>query len=266
MNIFFKELRTYRKGLMFWCIGMIFLVASGVAKFYGYSSTGESALGTYYTLFPHSLQVLFGLNGFNLSKPGDVYGILFMYIALAAAIHAILLSTDLISKEERDRTVEFIFAKPISRISVISAKLLAGFVNVIILNIVILITSVYVVDYFSKGTTGTNDVILLTGALFILQVLFFLIGSAIAAISKKPKATSGIASALLLVTFILYSTINLSGHIDSLRFFTPFKYFEASVILSNGHLDNKYIGLSIAIMCIMLITTYGAYNKRDLET
>lgn len=245
---------------------MIFLIASGVAKFYGYSNTGQSAITSVLDMFPHSLQVLFGLNGFDLSKASGAYGILFMYIVLMAVIHAVLLGTDLISKEERDKTSEFLFAKPVSRSSVVTSKLLAGLLNIFVLNIVTLIASVYVVNYFSKSTSGTGDVLLLTVALFIMQLLFLLAGAAIAAITKHSKAAAGIATAVVLVTFILYFMINLSEHIDALKYFTPFKYFEAKDIIANGNLDMFYVVLSGGIITAALAATYVAYRKRDLET
>lgn len=265
MNVFLRELRAHWKGLFFWSLGMIFLVASGVAKFYGYSDSGTSSISGVYEMFPHSLQVLFGLNGFDLTKPGGVYGILFMYIAVTASIHAILLGTDLISKEERDKTAEFLFPKPISRSSVISAKLLAGLFNIIILNLVTLAVSIPVVNHFSKSTAGTSDVTLMVGALFVLQLLFLLLGAAIAAISKRPKAAAGIATALLLVSFILYFVINLNEHIDYLKYFTPFKYYEAQHLIADGHFDSLFTALSGVIMLVSLAATYILYRKRDLE-
>ncbi|MEP6710745.1 MAG: ABC transporter permease subunit [Candidatus Saccharibacteria bacterium] len=266
MNVFLRELRSNRKGLIFWCIGMIFLVGSGVAKFYGYSTTGQSTIAGVYEMFPHSLQVLFGLNGFDLTKPGGVYGILFMYIVLTAVIHAVLRGTDLISKEERDKTSEFLFAKPVSRNSVVTEKLLAGLFSLIVLNLVTLVSSIYVVDYFSKSTAGTSDVLLLSGALFILQLLFFLVGAAIAAVSKQPKAAAGIATAVVLVTFIMYFMINLNEHIDTLKYFTPFKYFEAKDLIASGSLDMLYVALSGGIIAIALVATYVTYSRRDLTT
>ena len=264
MNVFFRELKSHRKGLFFWCLGMIFMVMSGVAKFYGYSTDGQSSITEVYKMVPHSLQVLFGLNGFDLTKPAGAYGILFMYLVLMAVIHAVLLGTDLISKEERDKTSEFLFVKPISRASVITAKLSAGLVNLIVLNLVSLVASLYTVDYFSKTTAGHSDVILLSVALFILQILFLLLGAAIASVTRRSKAAAGVATAILLVAFILYFTINLSGNIDWMRYLTPFKYFEAQTILAQGHLDRFYLALTACISVVAVVVTYVFYRRRDL--
>ncbi len=266
MNVFLRELRAHRKGLIFWSIGMLFLVLSGVAKFYGYSGNGQSSISSMLDLFPKSLQVLFGLEGFDLSRASGVYGILFMYVALMAVIHAVLLGTDLISKEERDKTTEFLFAKPISRTKVVTAKLLAGVVNIVVLNLVTLVSAIYTVAYYSKGSTANSDIVLLGYGLFILQLLFLAVGACVAAVSKRPRIASSLAATALLVSFILYFAINLSGKIDALKYFTPFKYFEARTIIADGSLDPFYVGLSGLLVVIMLITTYVVYRRRDLIT
>ncbi len=266
MNVFFRELKSHRKGLLLWSLGMFFLVASGVAKFYGYSTSGTSSVSDIYKIFPHSLQVLFGLNGFDLSTPGGVYGILFMYVVVTAAIHAILLGTDLVSKEERDQTAEFVFTKPISRASVITQKLSAGLINLVILNVVTLISSIYFVSYFAKSDKGTSDMLLMDAGLFVTQLIFFSVGAAIAAASKKPKTAPGKATAILLASFILYFGINISGKIDYLSFLTPFKYFEARVMLHDGYLDPAYFALAVFLIIFSVFITYIAFRKRDITT
>lgn len=265
MNVFFRELMSHRKSLFFWCVGMIFMVVSGVAKFYGYSTTGQSTVNQVLDLFPESMRVLFGLNGFDLSSPSGAYGILFMYLVLMAVVHAVLIGTDLISKEERDKTSEFLYVKPVSRTRVITAKLSAGFVNLVILNLVTLVSSLYTVDYFSKTNAAHSDVILLCGALFIMQLLFFLLGTAIAAVAKHAKAAAGMATTFILATFTLYFAINLNGNIDFLKYLTPFKYFEAQSILADGRLDVFYMGLTTVIIVVSLVVTYHQYNRRDLN-
>ncbi len=266
MNVFLRELKSHRKSLLFRSLGMLFLVASGVAKFYGYSTSGTSTISDIYKIFPHSLQVLFGLNGFDLTKPSGVYGILFMYVVVTATIHAILLGTDLVSKEERDKTAEFLFTKPVSRASIITQKLSAGLTNLVVLNVVTLISSIYFVSYFAKSDKGTSDMLLMDAGLFVTQLIFFSVGAAIAAASKKPKTAPGKATAILLASFIFYFAINLSGKIDYLSYLTPFKYFEARVMLSDGYLDPVYFTLSTFLIIFSVFMTYTAFRKRDITT
>ena len=60
------------------------------------------------------------------------YGIMFIYFGLMGAIAAAMWGSDIISKEERDKTVEFSLVLPVSRSRVVTAKALAALVNCIV--------------------------------------------------------------------------------------------------------------------------------------
>ena len=76
---------------------------------------------------------------------------LFLYIAVMGAVHAVILGSELISKEERDKTSEFLYAKPVSRPTALTGKLLAGLTNLIVLNLVTLVSSFVVRRLLRQG-------------------------------------------------------------------------------------------------------------------
>ena len=264
MNLFWREIRSYRKSLFFWSLAMLFLVGSGMAKFAVYSGGGQS-LTSVIAQFPKSIQTIFGLTGFDLNTAIGDFGVLFVYIVLTATVHAVLLGTDIIAKEERDRTSEFLFVKPISRARVIGAKLLAGLTNLVILNIVTMAAAVYFVGYFGHGQVLGSETWVLAAGLFFMQLLFFLAGTMMAAIVKKPKTAAGLATAVLLVTYLITYVIALNQNLSGLKYLTPFAYFDARNLLADHNLDPVFVALSILLAGIMVWLTYRAYGRRDLN-
>lgn len=264
-NIFYREILSRRASILFWSLGMFLLVASGVAKFYGYSDNGHSNINQMLGMFPHSLQVLFGLNGFDLTRPTGAYGILFMYVVLTVAVHATLLGVGLITSEEQNKTAEFLFTKPVSRAHILWSKVSAGLVVLGIINLVTLASSLVIVDHYSKTASGNGELLLLDAALFFLQLLFFTFGATIAAINRDVKSAAGRATALLVGFFVLYFAINLNGNIEYLKYFTPFKYYEAQLLLRDHHLDLSSVGLTALLLAICLSITYIFYKKRELS-
>ncbi len=263
MNVFFKELTAYRKGLVFWSIGMIALIGSSLAKLHGYGGSAQS-VNDIFRQFPKTFQAIFGVLGFDLSTPAGYYGVTFLYIALMATVHAVLLGTDIIAKEERDRTSEFLFVKPLSRARIISAKLGGGLVNVIVLNLVTVVFSIVLVNALNDGPSINGVILTLIGGLFIMQLLFFFIGTAIAAVNKKPKSSASIATAVLLFTFIISVFISVNEKLDPLKYLSPFKYFDALTIVTHKSLDMFYVLLSAILILILIAITYIMYKKRDL--
>ena len=264
MNIFRRELKAHRWGLIFWSLGMVALVGSGMAKYAGYKTAGQSVQAIFAGI-PKTVQVVFGFSGFDLTKASGFYGVLFLYIAVMAAVHASLLGSNLISKEERDRTSEFLYSKPIPRGAALTAKLLAGLTNIVILNVVTLLSSMYFVDYFSDGESVGNEILILMIGLLFLQMVFFAIGAVVAGIVRKPKSAPSIATSIMFLTFLLYYLVNLKDSLGVLKYLTPFKYFDAAVMLKAGRLDPVYIALSVAIVAVAVFGTYYFYTERDLS-
>ena len=265
MNIFVREMKAHRKSLITWCIGVFLMTASGMSKYAVYSTNGQS-MNNLVAQMPKSMQAMLGLSSFDLSKAIGYYGVLFLYLVLMTTIHASMLGANIISKEERDKTSEFLFVKPVSRNKVITSKLLAALVNVSLINIITLISSLVMVGRYSKGEDVTGEITILMGGMYILQLMFMLIGTGIAAISNKPKNAAAVATGILLATFVLNIAIDLNENLDSLKYLTPFKYFDAKwTLLSSGGFDPVFLILSLVIIAILFGATYVFYKKRDLN-
>lgn len=242
---------------------MLVLIASGMAKYASLNSDSQ-AVTKLMEQFPQSIQTIFGLTGFDLTKASGYYGVLFMYFALVATVHAVLLGVGILSKEEIDRTSEFLLVKPITRNRVVLNKMLAGLICIIVLNIFTFMMSIYFVNYFASGESFLADIFILMGGLLFLQSFFFFSGVMIAAICKKPKKSGSIATSILLLTFIMTFFININQNLDWLRYFTPYKYFEARDMMAGG-LNLIYCLIFIVAMLAMAIVTFGVYGSRDLD-
>ncbi|MDP3446220.1 MAG: ABC transporter permease subunit [Ignavibacteria bacterium] len=263
MNIFLRELKVYRKGLLFWCLGMVMLVASGMAKYASFKGNSQAVVELM-SQFPKSVQAIFGLTGFDLTKASGYFGVLYMYIALMVTVHAVLLGAGIVSKEERDKTSEFLFTKPISRFKILSEKILAGLFNILVLNLVTSLSSVYFIAYFASDESFMGDVMILMIGLLMLQLIFFFIGTAAAGFCRNPKLSGTIATSVLLLTFVMTFFINISENLNWLSYFTPFKYFDAKDLMDGGF-KLIYLVVSAVLGIVSIFITYKFYNSRDLD-
>ncbi|MCA1062604.1 ABC transporter permease [Rossellomorea aquimaris] len=264
MNIYWREMKAHRKSFIIWCIGMIALIGSGMGKFAGFNSSGQT-MNELMEQMPKSLQAFLGVGSLDLSTATGFYGVLYIYILLLATIHAVILGATIISKEERDKTVEFLFVKPVNRNHIIGVKLMAAFTQIVILTGITWISTLLMVGHYSEDPSIGGDIGFTMLAMFILQILFVLIGTSIAASTKKPGKASSAATGVLLVTFIVSFAIELSEKWNGLKFLTPFKYFEAKSLLAGEGLDMLYVTISIVLITILGFMTFLFYNKRDLN-
>jgi ABC-2 type transport system permease protein len=264
MNIFIREMRAHLKSLIAWSVGMLFMIISGMGKYTSYSGSDQSVNELLSTM-PKTLKAVLGFGDFDVTKASGFYGMLFLYLLIMVTIHASMLGANIIAKEERDKTTEFLMVKPVSRTKVITSKLLAALVNVAVLNLVTLVLSISIVGNYSKGENVSGDIQILMVAMFILQLMFLFIGTGIASISKNPKVSASIATTILLVTFIVSVMIDMNSKLEGLKYITPFKYFTAGKIMYGGGLDAVFVILSFVIIAVLVWVTYTFYRKRDLR-
>ncbi|MNI02423.1 hypothetical protein D3C73_552970 [compost metagenome] len=102
-------------------------------------------------------------------------------------------------------------------------------------------------------------------SMFILQLIFLLSGTATAAAGKHAKSASAISAAVLLGAYVLSSAVDLNAKLVILRYLTPFAYFKADHLLTDGGMSPIYIILSMVIIATLLGMTYIYYKKRDLH-
>jgi ABC-2 type transport system permease protein len=263
MNIFITEMKANRKALIIWSVCMALLVLSGMGKFTAYSTGGASS--AVFDKLPNTMKVLLGLNGFEVTKISGFFAFLFPYLEITTAIHAALLGSSIIAKEERDKTTEFLIAKPISRNTIITAKLLAALFNVIIINLVSLLSSLAIVPAFNTGEDITGEILILHLVMLIVQLIFLSLGALLAASLRKSKVSGSIAADIIIAGYIISKVTDLVDYLKVLNIFSPFKYFN----LQKAVYGNE-ISVSTTILCFGLIVvftgfTYFFYQRRDMN-
>lgn len=263
MNIFTRELKANRKSLIIWCACMAVGVLSGMAKYTAYSGSGASP--QVFDKLPQSMRALLGMGSLDVSTMPGFFGFLFFYIAVAVAFHAALLGSGILAKEERDKTTEFLYVKPVPRAAVISAKFLAALMNILILNLVTLVCSIGMVNVYNKGKDITGEIVLFFVSLLIIQLIFLSLGAMVSAVLKNPKSAGSISSGIVLMAFLIDEITNINSHLNALNLLSPFKYFSSSRIIAGNGFDAVIVLLSVLLAAVFTVLTYFFYRKRDLN-
>ena len=262
MNIFLRELKANRKALIIWCVCMFLLVASGMGKYTAYSNGGEG--NHVFNDLPQSIKALLGFGPFDVTKMSGYFALLFVYIELVVAIHAVLLGSGIIAKEERDKTTEFLITKPVSRTTILTSKLLAALVNIVILNVVTFASCVVMVSAYNKGDDITGEIILFHASMFLVQIIFLTAGAATAACIRNSKTSGSLSTVILLAAFIIAKITDFSGKLDFLNILSPFKYFDNVRIVEGNGLDAVVVLLTVLLSGFLAASTYFCYRRRDL--
>lgn len=135
-----QELNQNKKSFLVWTLSISILV---ILVIFVYSEMKKSIadiemiygqLGDFSKMFGLDKLSMGSLMGFYGMEIGNILG-------LGGALYAAILGISSLSKEEDDHTTEYLFAHPITRLSVVSQKYVAMILQIIELNIITLIFS-----------------------------------------------------------------------------------------------------------------------------
>jgi ABC-2 type transport system permease protein len=262
MNIFFREFRANIRSLLIWGGVSVALIVLAISKFSAYE--GNPEMLEILDSMPPALLEMFQMNTFNLTTITGFYGVMFIYFSLIATISAAMWGSDVISKEERDKTVEFTLTLPVTRQKLITAKILAAMVNCIVLLLIIWGASLVVAGQYQPGSEFYEFLALSMVALFIIQMVFLAVGFFLGCSMKQYKRAGAVAISVLLGTYFLSIISGMNENLEFLSYLSPFTYFNPATILNESTIDLAYVGLSLAIIAILVAGGYYTYAKRDL--
>lgn len=263
MNIIKRELRANMKSLLIWSGCIFAFIAMMMSEFSAYYNNPEMA--DILDAMPEALLKGLAMNNANLTTVSGFVSIASVYFYIMLGIFAVLLGSTIISKEERDKTVEFFLTLPVSRQKVIVSKWVAAVINCIIINLVTGLSVFATTVKYEPDNEFYTFLGLMLLAIFIIQLIFLSIGMLLAAIMKRYKKSGSYSISILLVTYILSIVVALSNKIEFMKYLTPFKYFEASYLLNESKLEGVYLLISFGIIVVAMAGTFIVYPKRDLH-
>jgi ABC-2 type transport system permease protein len=263
VNIFFRELRANLKSLLIWCGIVVVFNLVGVAKFSAYY--GNPEMLAILDNMPPAMLAAFGVGGaFNLTTMTGFYGIMITYFGLILGIAAAMWGSDIISKEERNKTVEFSLTLPVTRGRVVTAKLAAMVVDCIILLLVTWGITLVSAQQYEPDSEFYKLVSISVLAFLLMQGIFLALGIFLGCALKKYKQAGSLAVWILLATYFASVLAGMDERMEFLRYFSPFKYFDPAAMLHDSALELPYVLLSLAIIAVFLAGAYLTYAKRDL--
>jgi len=262
LNIFLRELKANFKSLVIWSAILALLIMIAVAKFSAFAGNPET-LALLDSMPPAMLDAL-SMRAFNLTTLSGFYGLMFVYFAIMGAIAAAMWGSDTISKEERDRTVEFSLVLPVSRSRVVTAKALAALVYCVAFVLITWAISLVAVRSYSPDQAFYKFLALEMLAMFLIELIFLAVGLLLGCAMKRYKLAGSTVVAIILGTYVISIMSQMKESLDDLKYVTPFRYFSAADLLRDGRIEGVYLVISAAIIVLCVAGAYLTYRRRDL--
>jgi len=263
MNLYRQELRSYLKTMLFWILGIIFMVGAGIGKYEAFSSGGNMDIGAILDTMPKAFLAIFGLAGIPIGSFGGFYGMIYAYVTVMGAVFSIMIGSGILAKEERDKTAEFLMVKPISRMKILLIKLAAAMTLVVIFVAATWGTSSAIINTVSPEDTIASELAFMMMALFIIMMFYLSISFFMAAFLKDAKKSSQLSLTVMLTSYMLGVVMGIVDNTDFLRILVPFQYFRVTELLELS-LNPFYLGFTIVVSVVAIVASAYYYPKRDL--
>ncbi len=264
MTLFLRELKGNFKSFLIWTLCIIAILGMFMAMYPSFAEQGSS-LDQMLSGFSPELLKMFSFDSLDFTVGLDYYAYMFQYILLAVMIQFMILGANLISREEDAGTINFLYAKPLSRSSIVTTKLLSGLAYAAAFFVVYTGCACAVLAAVDSAPVDFGAVLLLSFALFLSQLMMMGIGMLLSMFITKTRTVMSVSIGVVLLMYVLSMVVNLNESLDELRYFTPFQYFDARVMAHGGGIGWVYIALPLGVTLAGYALSLLIYNRRDLK-
>jgi ABC-2 type transport system permease protein len=264
MNILLHELRAYRKSTIIWTISLIGVVALFMSFFPSFTKDTEE-FRKLLEGYPAALREAFGINLDNFFSILGFYCYGLSFVTLCGAIQAMNLGTGIVSKEVREKTADFLLTKPVTRSAVLTSKLLAALISLIITNIVYLAAATLLAYQVATVDFEVSIFILLSLTVFFVQLIFLAIGIIISVIVQRIKSVLTVSLATVFAFYFLGMFSSTSGD-EVKRYLSPFKYFDTAYIIEKSGYEASFLITGAVVIVIAIGASFFIYSKNDIHS
>ena len=261
MTVFKHELRQGRSALIIWTASISFMLGVCIVIYPEMSTQ----MGDISAMFADmgSFSQAFGMDRINFGEFLGFFGVeCGNVLGLGGAFFAALLGISALAKEEKEHTAEFLLTHPVSRTRVITEKLCAVIVQIVIMNLaVIAVTALSVLIIGEEADIKT--LAMLFSAFFLMQLEVAAVTFGISAFLRR--GSLGIGLGLAAVFYFMNIVANLIDETKFLKYITPFGYTESADIIADGALNGGYLAVGMALAAIGVILAFWKYGRKDIS-
>ncbi len=264
MNIYLYELKDQRKSALIWLGSLTGLVAMFFAIYPSIASDAAD-FKELMSHYPAVVREMLGINLDYITSLLGYYSMIFSFILLCAAIQAMNLGVSILSKENRERTADFLLVKPVSRTAIVSAKLLSSFTSIVLIDAVYFLATYVLADFVKTENYSWRILFLMNLSMFFTQIIFWAMGILISLFFQKIRNVLPISLGFVFGFYMGGALLAVGKSEKILRFLSPFKYYDLSYIMKHSGYEIRYLILGVFIVTVCIALSYILYNKKDIH-
>ncbi|MEJ5258221.1 MAG: ABC transporter permease subunit [Fervidobacterium sp.] len=264
MQVFKWEFRRNLKSLLIWLIFIIGIQYMYSALFPSFAGEG-GLFSSKMQLLPKAFLKLFGIDQIDFSNILHFFAMQGqIWISLFATFYVMRLASSMLSKEEHEKTVEFLLSKPISRSRYVFEKLLVVTVILLIYDTIISFALLWMFNTYKVKPFDTNLFWYISLSFWAVHIFMALIGNVLSTIFRKRTLADAGTIFALGFFYILGLIARVYEEYSYVKKFTPFGIFDPADIIKTG----EFHWLAFSIVVLMYFVGFAFcivyYNRKDI--
>jgi len=259
-----RELKINFKSFVIWT-GILILLFFTVFMIYPsiISSDNVKMLNEMMKVFPPEMLKAFNM---DISTIDSAFGFLktegFVFILLLTGVYASILGSNILLKEESDKTIEYLNTLPIKRSTVLLKKVMCAIIYIILM---ILIVGIF--NYIGLSLSGDFDrkqYILLSVIPLLSALPLFAINLFLSTFMSKTKNTFGLGLGVALCSYFLQILADLSSVTEFFKYFTVYTLADVRNVIVNVSINPLMVIISIIITVLFILWALVKYENKEL--
>lgn len=262
--MFKREMKVNFKNFIIW---LLVLIAIFLVVFLVYPSIVNSdnikMLDEMMAVFPQEILKTFNM---DISSMESVFGWLksegFVFALLIIGCYAGILGSNILLKEENDKTIEYLNSLPIKRNNIVCSKVLTGLIYIVLM---VLILGIFnFIGLALSGDFNKTQYILLSITPIFPSVVIFFLCMFLSTYAHKTKKMLGVSLGIVFISYVLHTLATIAKPVEFLKYFSVFTLADIRNVIIDISINPLMIIISIGLSVLLFTLTLIRYNKKEL--
>ena len=214
-------------------------------------------------IFPEDMLKAFNM---DISSIDSAFGWLktegFVFVLLITGVYSGILGSNILLKEESDKTIEYLNSVPVTRKKIAINKIMCG-----ILYIVLMVFTIGVFNFIGLTLSGDFDrksYILLSITPLFSAIVIFALCLFLSTFTHKTKKTMGISIGIVFASYFFKVISEMGKSTEFLKYISIFTLADIRNVIIDVSINPVMVLLSISLTLIFMLCTIIHYDKKEL--
>lgn len=261
--MFKREMKINLKSFIIWTsilIGLflvVFLVYPSIVN-----SENMQMMDEMMKIFPEEMLKAFNM---DISSIDTAFGWLktegFVFVLLITGIYSGILGSNILLKEESDKTIEYLNSVPVTRRKIVINKIICG-----LLYIILMVLAIGIFNFIGLTLSGDFDrrsYLLLSVTPLFSSIVIFAVCLFLSTFTHKTKKTLGISLGIVFASYFLNVISEMGESTEFLKYISIFTLADIRNVIVDVSINPLMVALAIGITVIFMVLTIIHYNRKE---